>query len=229
MGCVSVKSSYEMNIDDFYAEMPAFKSFNENYSVINLTLPTKNKIFTLTLEEFETNLNEVLLKSKSESYKIETKQFWNEIFKSHFSGVNSDPLFFLYLSIVCLSKDLNELNFFKALHRFFETIDEPKIKKKDDLLLYAHKDFLHEFLKFYYHLLTSKTIPYVSKYSSNPDDCTRALKIIFEKKKIFLFIKDLLEKLEVIDDYVEMNNFLKLVPLKGSEIRDAIAKRPKVE
>ena len=118
MGCVSAKSSYEIAVDDFFAEMTVNRSFAENFNVLNSTLPQNGeKISSISQDDFETKIIDTLLVSKNDTYRTDTIQFWIDNFKQNFSGQTPYSLFYLFLSNILLTKDLNETNFFKAVHR----------------------------------------------------------------------------------------------------------------
>jgi hypothetical protein len=218
-----------MAVDDFFAEMPLYRNFTENFNAINSTLPTNNmKIKVLSVEDFETKFLDILLTSKNDTFKSSSRQFWSQLFQDNFVGTGQSNLFFLFLSMILLTRDLNESNFFKAVHRFYETIEIPQINKEKDIL-YSQLSFLQEFVSFYYNLLTTKAIPFVMNTFPEPEECKKNLNELYEKKKIFLYVKELIAKLDEKGEFVEFTKFYKLIPLKGNEVRDLIAKRPKVD
>jgi len=228
MGCMSTKSSYEQNIDEFFTGMNYNKmSFISIYNTFSTTFPEEGKLKTLSKDDFLHKISDNLLKNPMDS--VKTTQFWKEIYEKNFLIIGGFPVFYIYLSILCLARELKETNFFKALHKFYEKIDEPKIKMENDIL-YAEKDFLYQFAYFYYRFVTFMPIPYVfSDEDEKKNKCKEKLIVLYDKKKIFSYINELFKKLEVKDDFIEFSKFFKLFPLRGEDIREIIAGRPTVD
>src|SRR5688572_2881319 len=109
MGCFSGKSSYESQIDEFFFEMPIIsKGSIDAIQAINSSLPSTGKYASMSPEDFESKLNTVILTSNVEIYKQETHQFWYDVFKTNFTGNDAFPLFYLYMAMLGLTKDLTE-------------------------------------------------------------------------------------------------------------------------
>jgi hypothetical protein len=200
------------------------------YNTLSTTFPEEGKLTTLSKDDFLKKISENLLISQIEP--TNRNQFWKDIYEKNFLITGGFPIFYLYLSIICLTKELKETNFFKALHKFYEKIDEPKIKKENDIL-YVEKDFLNQFVYFHYRLVTIMAIPYV--FSSEQENIKEnkenkeKLIILYDKKKIFSYINEMFKKLTVVEGYIEFSNFFKLFPLQGEDIREIIAGRPTVD